>query len=307
MPIELEKNTATSYFRIYKNPQGFSAVIKFNRRDRMVFGQILSLPVSLPEKESSLKEFVSIFDTQYGGKAILTIAPELSLLLEPILLKPSASQFTARYITINDITDAITYISTSKTHVRTQLAKFASNEYQFLTKDQLKECPDTLFKFKIENASFITPEKIEQELYSATAEAEKLDNPFVEHYAIQSAGKIIACVMVALHGGYGYISDYIVASALHNQGIGQTLLLKAFEKVHERCPNGIWIIAGGDGTKANGEHLYKDVFPTQDLNEAQEKLGFYFRFNAPGAELINISDKNLSAAPPQRPKGQQVR
>lgn len=297
--IKLEKN-ATRYFHSYRDDDAFHAEIIMNTRDAMVFGEIKSLPQSKEEIEIVLKEFVDIFTKKYGAKSVLTISLALHDKIPGDILKPGKCD--ARYISAEDTKAAIKTIR-EKQHVIIQLEKFKTGEYKFLTKEDLQLRTAEINEFKIKYASFIDETKIKRGQYSKTAEDEKLNNPYVEHYAIEHNGKIIACVMHVMHGDYTYDADFIVhpdyrsKDANHPNGVGQALSVKVYEDMKVKWPNikGSWLIAGGYGTLDVGAHLYDHVFPTEYLKEKpqlQKQLGFFLMFGGPGQEFFMAANRD---------------
>lgn len=300
--VKLEETSSTQYFRIYNDDQGFRAEIIMNLRDAMTFGDIQSLPESEERIEASVKQFVDIFTKQYGGKAVITVAEELLGKLPESLLKPG--EFDGRYITTGAAEISLQRVCEKK-HVANQLEKFKTNEFKFLTREDLKTRTAELSEFKIKYASFIDETKIKRGQYSKKAEDEKLNNPYVEHYAIEHNGSLIACVMHVMHGNgrYTYDADFIVHpdyrsnDVANPQGVGQALCVKAAEHMKNTYPHitGTWLIAGGYGKLGVGNHLYAEIFPTESLKEnlsMQKKLGFFLMFGSPGLEFLAAANRD---------------
>jgi hypothetical protein len=310
--IQLDVRTATNYYRLYEDKKNFAAEIIMNARDAMVFAQIRELPDDQTAAVTLLKEFLYILATNYGAKATLNISPGLLQKLPEGALQ--STRGVGRYIAAAETQAAIQAVRNKK-HVAAQLEKFATGEYKLLTKDELKTRSAELSEFKIKYSSFVSVEKIENGQYSAKAEQDKLNNPFVEHYAIEHDGKIIACVMHVMHGDKTYDADFVVhpdyrSKDIHPKdlkeeeknyprGLSQALSVQVYDHMSEKYKHltGSWLIAGGYGGKGVGAHLYDEVFPTKTLQgdaALQHAVGIFLVFDNPGPEFLLAGNRDFA-------------
>jgi|GEM_PF-6715526 hypothetical protein len=308
--IRLNEATKTSYYHSYGSENGFEAEIVLNARDAMVFAQIKQLPDSTSIAVASLNEFTLMLAKEYGAKSTLHMSPELLKRLPEGTLK--STKGIGRYISVETASHAIDIVR-SKQHVAAQLNRFATGEYKFLGKDDLRSRAAELSEFKIRYSSFANKSKIEYGQYSEKAEEEKLNNPFVEHYAVEHQGKIIACVMHVLHGNKTYDADFVVHPDYRSRninpehlqqeeknyphGLAQALCVLVHDHTLEKHPHltGLWFIAGGYGAKDVGGHLYDDIFPTKILQndpELQNTVGMFLMFDDPGKELLLAGNRD---------------
>lgn len=165
-----------------------------------------------------------------------------------------------------------------------------------MSKEDLKGREAELSELKIKYSSFANEQKINFGQYSVKAEEEKLNNPFVEEYALQHNGKLIGCLMHVNYEDLTYDADFVIHPDYRNHGLAQAFTVKAYDDLLENHKEltGAWFIAGGYGGKDVGAHLYDEVFPSQVIQgntELQNKIGLFLMFGNPGPELLEAGNR----------------
>jgi len=294
----LTKTVIVEHFHhFYKNEDAsFSADIRMNPRDAMVFAHITALPDTEEERREALLQFTKLLESDYQGKCAIRVAPHLIALLPPELLEPGKHDVI--YLSMENVAK-VTEEMKDKPRVSSRLQECAKGEFLFLDKADLFTRTKALAELKIIHSSFVDTIKITNGLYSEKAENEKLNNPFVEHYAIEHQGRLIASLMNVIHGDLVYSSDFIIHSDYRKKGWVQALIVQSFQHLSERHPEvtGVWVIPGAYGTLGVGRHLCHSIFPAISLKEhpeMQKELGLIIRFGAPGCELLKASNRDFS-------------
>lgn len=287
----------------------FSATVRMNPRDAMVFATIEKLPEDQEARIAALKEFKACLHNDFGGKTFLELDPKYYQDAIAAGFKATASSangpFTgAKFMDAKTAESAMSAIK-DKADIKTWLARFAENkEYQFtrLHKDNApgnKELYEKLFQFKKEHAGFVNPDKEKQGLYSAKAEKLKITNEFVDEFVVTKNGEVVGTMMIARHGNMTYFADYIVHKDERSAHLAQAIAYKVYQELQTLYPSafkGIWYIAGGDGDKPLGKHLYGTIFPSKTIDEeVQREQGFLVYLTNPGKILCKAANRSLTA------------
>ncbi len=280
--FETEKLTNNHHI-ITDTTDTFKAVIRMNPRDAMVFCQInISKEESIP---NTLRDFGTFFYENYGGKSLIQVNQEdYDTFINAGFSETPVNADTARLMKFSNFMT----IASNKQSVSYNLDKFKSQQYIMLSSpENYSDKYEALFQFKCQNATFVTQEKIEKGIYSAEAEEDKIKNEFVRYFTIVENNKIIATLMVVMHGNMAYVSDYIVRKDKRGNGLGQAIIVKAFEQLKV---DKLWFIAGVQNRVTN--HLYDEVFQSSIIDsKLQKEYGLFVKFGPPGPILLSAAGR----------------
>lgn len=283
----------------------FAVDIIMNPHDAMNFASILELPTDWHLRVAYLREFKRFFVRECGAKLSIDLAP-------CYFSEAREAGFNDKELKNVKCIDSETMLNAigamrNKAKVQawlTQLDAPNSNiTFQRVTSnliDEEKSLANELFLFKLANAPFVTAPKLAQGLYSPSAEARKARNIHVREFMIKMNGEIVATLMLALHNQNKrvYAADYIVRLDMQDKSLGQAIIVKSADHMHLEFQNSItssWLISGGDGETAKGEHLYSNVIPLQPVTFAtQQRLGLFVEFGNPGAITLAAANRGAN-------------
>lgn len=155
---------------------------------------------------------------------------------------------------------------------------------------------ESLYNFKKEQAeNLVTIPKIQSGLYSPKAEAEKISNEFVKHFALYDSEnkKFLASMQLFFHDDLINISDLIVTKSLRHTGLASALLVKAFETLQAKHLNvrGVWFIPPEDNELMNFYENKLQSFPLSFYE--QENLGLRVLFLEPRHDLLKAANREM--------------
>ena len=283
----------------------FSADIKMNPRDAMVFANVYRLPKE--NQEAILTEFETYLKEKVGGKILLQLPEDVAATHGEAKDMPAV-----KFITPANLQSAHA-AAANKAKLKTIDAQIVSGAISLLDHPNLFMSEHAnLFAFKKVNADFVTEQKIKNGLYSAFAEEEKItNNEFAHHFALydETTYLFIGCIQLCVHNNLGYLSDLIVDKAYRNQGYAQQLLSIALTRLvdivnkdnHQEV-EGAWLIEGthdeGDPLIPVHHRLYDELLGAKPMTaELQRQLGLRLMFG-PAKELL-LTASNRDLLPPQ--------
>ena len=258
----------------------FRATVMLNANDSMVFAHVTHLPESRDRRIEALSAFKDLLYSQYGAKTFTQIDPQYFKDCVAAGFNPKPFIGPAN----REINNALMISRANLDAAVAKLSGVKKEGLKLLLNHDLRGRGAELFEFKKSNADFVTPAKIEGGLYSADAEEKKLHNKNNMVFAlVDDANKIVACLMLSVHGNWAYGADFIVDKAQQQHGIGKFLCLAAHQHLAADIPNiNAWLIGGGH----EEDKLYEDLFGAQPINaKAQEDQGLFLFFTQPGNEL----------------------
>lgn len=260
----------------------------------------------------TVKEYVL---ENYGAKAWFTFASNIAF---PITEESPDRTVNVRVIDLQNQQQLIDRLFSKRKeptahieHIRAQYDLIKSEEWRVITTPE--ECADkyeAIFYFKKHNTTFVTEQKIRDNIYSSEAEELKIANEnILQLTVLDEEDNIAATLKVLHHANMLYFADYIVREDLRNNGVGQALAIYGLELATEKFASDdhpieyAWYIGGGDGERGNGAHLTEQLgaIPYSDLPEMA--AGMYAQFGAPGPKLLAaahrpLPEEVLEVAPP---------
>jgi hypothetical protein len=270
----------TLVYCIGEGSQRFQATITLNANDAMVFAQVTQCPEESSLRIRLLQDFKDVLYNHYGGKTFLKIDPvyfqdaiTAGFISKPFIGPVKREITNALMITRENLEDALQKFSPQR-----------EQELTLLKNIDLRGRGEELFAFKKANASFVNEDKIERGLYSADAEEKKLHNMNNLVFAlVDKSNKLVATLMLSVHGNWIYGADFIVDKELQKKGLGKHLCFLANQQVANMFPKvNVWLIGGGH----EEDDLYQKLFGAITINEkSQREHGMFLFFTQPGEAL----------------------
>lgn len=297
------RKITNNHYLVEDTARHFSADIKMNPRDAMVFANVLLLPEE--NQDAILTEFETYLKEQVGGKILLQLPQSV-----PQTHGEAKDMNAVKFITPDSLQSAHV-ASSDKAKLKNIDNQIASKAISFFDHPaQFTGGYEKLFTFKKANADFVTEQKIKNGLYSAIAEEVKItQNEFAHHFALydDKTNQFIGCIQLCVHHNLGYLSDLIVGKEYRNQGYAQYLLASALTRLTELVDKddhqqveGAWLIEGGhdEGDPLIPVHhrLYDELLGAKPMTaDLQRQLGVRLMFGVAKELLLNASNRDKEA------------
>ena len=301
MTMKYKQEKDPSLFTI--TDDGFSATVKLNEHDRMSFCHFTQLPEDEKVRRETLERFHNGYKSQLGAKSSYKFDTKKCSVTEfkDVGFKiADPKQSKAGYVAAAEMRNNAATLKV-KAKVKLQLERIRRNNVRVIDTSKIELTPATKLTIAkkadelLRHSGFADDVKRRAGIYSVTAQIAKLSNPANTIITLSENGKFIGHVMISTHAGIAYLSDIVVHPDHRNQGIGETLMVLAFESALEKDPSlqGSWIIAGGQDSVAKTK-MYANIGLQPMGQELADREGFFMEFNDPGEKLLELANVKVN-------------